>query len=406
MSEWGDTTLEDLLVLYDSGTWGQPAIQQQGLPVLRSTNIQGWELTLKTDLAYRTVSERDMERRKLEKGDLIVTKSSGSSHLIGEAALFNLDDSQGHYLFSNFTLRLRPNQALILPKYLHYYLRSPKARQVIADMHRTTSGLRNLQMTEYLSQPVVMPFQDEPERSLAEQQRIVARIEALLAEVREMRELHEEITADADAFMNAVLREMFRELQKNHQLESLGNENLCEIIPGQHILSRDYTDSPPGIPYITGPADFEEKYPNISRWTTKPKVLSKPGDVLFTVKGSGVGKVNCVPDSEEVAIGRQIMAIRTNPEFLLPDYLFYNLYGRFNEFQQLRQGAAIPGIRKDHVEAIELPIPSVTVQKQVVSHLETVRLEITEMQKSQSEDGQLLDELEQAILSQAFRGEL
>jgi type I restriction enzyme, S subunit len=198
MVKWGERKLETLLLLHDSGTWGQPATPQNGLPILRSTNIQTWELTLKTDIAYRNVPNRDRERKRLGKGDIIVTKSSGSPHLIGEAALFDLDDTKGSYLFSNFTLRLRPNPHLIAPQYLHYYLRSPKARSVIAEMHRTTSGLRNLQITEYLSQPVVLPCSDEPERSLAEQRRIVARIEALLAEVREIRKLQAEVTANCN----------------------------------------------------------------------------------------------------------------------------------------------------------------------------------------------------------------
>ena len=124
------------------------------------------------------------------------------------------------------------------------------------------------------------------------------------------------------------------------------------------------------------------------------------------VKGSGVGRTNCALADGVCAIGRQIMAIRPNPTVILTEYLFFNLRGRFAEFQQLRQGAAIPGIRKEHVEAIELPIPPIPVQEQVVSQLEIFRVEIAELQESNVSDLQLLFDIEQAILAQAFRGEL
>ncbi len=152
---------------------------------MRSTNINEWELDLNADLAYRCISERDQQRKRLQYGDIIVTKSSGSPHLIGEAALFNIRDEQTTYLFSNFTQRLRPDQSIVIPRYLHLYLKSPKARDVIGEMQRTTSGLRNLKLPDYEVQPVPLPYPGDPARSLATQRRIVARIEALFAELRE-----------------------------------------------------------------------------------------------------------------------------------------------------------------------------------------------------------------------------
>ena len=300
---------------------------------------------------------------------------------------------------------LRAKKGLTDSRYLYFACRSDFFINQLIPKQRGANYPAVTDSDVYETQ-LPVPYSDEPERSLAEQRRIVARIEALLAEVREMRKLHDEITADADNLLNAFLRETFDELQQNYLSKNLGDTRLCEVIPGQHILARDYKDSPPGTPYITGPADFGEKYPFISRWTTKPKVLSQSGDLLFTVKGSGVGKVNCVPVDMACAIGRQIMAIRPNPTILITDYLFYNLRGRFHEFQQLRQGAAIPGIRKEHVELIELPIPPIEIQKQVVSRLETIRTEAEEMQRSKKHDLLLLVELEQAILAQAFQGEL
>jgi restriction endonuclease S subunit len=80
--------------------------------------------------------------------------------------------------------------------------------------------------------------------------------------------------------------------------------------------------------------------------------------------------------------------------------------GRFDEFQALRQGAAIPGIRKEHVESIEIPLPSRELQLQAIAFLEAVQGEVSEMQRAQADEAKMLDEIEQALLRQAFRGEL
>ena len=61
---------------------------------------------------------------------------------------------------------------------------------------------------------------------------------------------------------------------------------VIDLISGQHIDAKDYNTDGKGVAYLTGPSDFGEVYPAISRWTEKPKKFAKSGDVLLTVKGS------------------------------------------------------------------------------------------------------------------------
>ena len=220
---WETRSLGELILLSDSGTWGDPGSPADGVPVLRSTNISAWELDLSADLAYRRVSERDRQRKRLLNGDIIVTKSSGSPHLVGEAALFDIRSEQVNYLFSNFTQRLRPNQSIVTPRYLHLYLKSPKARGVISEMQRTTSGLRNLKLQDYEAQSIPLPYPDDPARSLETQRRIVARIEALLAELSEARRLHAEIVADTGRVMEVARHEVFSELADHSPMTPFSN---------------------------------------------------------------------------------------------------------------------------------------------------------------------------------------
>jgi hypothetical protein len=72
----------------------------------------------------------------------------------------------------------------------------------------------------------------------------------------------------------------------------------------------------------------------------------------------------------------------------------------------MRQGAAIPGIRKEHVRAIKLPLPPIDIQSTVITKMVEYKNSIQLMIDDQIRTGELLDQMEQSILAQAFRGEL
>ena len=131
------------------------------------------------------------------------------------------------------------------------------------------------------------------------------------------------------------------------------------LISGQHIMECDYNRNNIGMPYITGPADFSNIYPIISKWTEKPKVNAIKNDVLITVKGAGVGKVNIL-DIHKAAISRQVMAIRTN---LSVYFIYYCLCYNFRMLQRLGAGSTVPGIDRRSILDIILPLPSLLGHK-------------------------------------------
>ncbi|MGI8670386.1 MAG: restriction endonuclease subunit S, partial [Aridibacter sp.] len=156
--------LKDVAISCDSGTWGDEVSENiVGNPVLRSSNITDFKLKL-ADFAWRQIPEKDIERKKLQNGDIIITASSGSSHLIGKCAYFTQPKDKYDYYFSNFTLRLRGDSEKINPKFLFYWLISNQARSYLQGADNTTSGLRNLNKTIYLDQPVPLPPLPEQKR--------------------------------------------------------------------------------------------------------------------------------------------------------------------------------------------------------------------------------------------------
>lgn len=163
---WPVVTLADTLDTCEAGTWGQePQAGSEVYAVLRSTNMLLDGRLDFADVAQRAVSRRTAERCTLEDGDLLLNRSSGSREHIGKLCFFRRpQDTDCLFLFSNFVQRLRPNPLQATSEYLFFYLRTDFARYTLERLYATSSGLRNLNMTEYLRQTIMLPPVDIQQR--------------------------------------------------------------------------------------------------------------------------------------------------------------------------------------------------------------------------------------------------
>jgi type I restriction enzyme S subunit len=188
----------------DSGVWGDiPDNSQNCYVVLRSNNIQEGLIVL-DDLSIRKVIDPNVvEAKSLRTGDILVTTSSGSKNLLGKSALFVQPLDGKKYLFSNFTMRLRPNTQAIEPTFLYFYLRSPQAKQVLMLLQDTTTGLRNLDRKEFIAQTIPVP-------TLAKQEQIAAELRGKIASAEKLKESIEKQLESIKALPQAILRKAFR----------------------------------------------------------------------------------------------------------------------------------------------------------------------------------------------------
>lgn len=141
-----------------------------------------------------------------------------------------------------------------------------------------------------------------------------------------------------------------------------------ELISGQHLTPDEYTDGlDDPIPYLTGPAEFGEISPTPSRSTRQTRAIAVSGDILLTVKGSGVGKLNRVSQSV-LAISRQLMAVR--PIIICGDFAELVLRSSEQHFQDKTVGIAIPGIGRDDVQGLVLGLPPLAEQYRIVAKVD------------------------------------
>jgi len=235
---------------------------------------------------------------------------------------------------------------------------------------------------------------------LAEQRRIVTQIDELATKLEEARRLRGEAVAELQALIPQHLAVVF---ESNAPRVRLGDETICQIVCGQHLTAEEQAAS--GVPYITGPADFTSRIAAPSRFAIFPRACSMEGDVLLTVKGAGVGKANLAP-SFRTAIGRQLFALRPRSDKLRTLYLWYVVQHSLRHFRDAITATTVPGIGREDVECLEIPLPPLTEQDHIVAELDALQAKVDAVKALQTETAAELDAMLPAILDKAFKGEL
>ena len=249
-----------------------------------------------------------------------------------------------------------------------------------------------------------------------EQKRIVDKIEELFTKLNAGVEELKKIQSQLNVYHQAILKvayngKLTEKWRKKHvaisdtdfKWKSAKISEIGELISGQHILKNDYNHEKKGIPYLTGPADFGDIYPFISRWTEHPKAVAKNGDILVTVKGAGVGKTNIL-NIDDVCISRQLMAIRTSE--IDPKFIFYFLLSNFPMLQKLGAGSTVPGIDRKSILNLNIPTPDRQEQKIVVEEIERYFSVVNELNETVSFILKKSVSLKHSIFNKAYNGQL
>ena len=154
-------------------------------------------------------------------------------------------------------------------------------------------------------------------------------------------------------------------------------KEIWELISGRDLSPSEYNADGTGIPYITGASNFINGKVELVRWTSTPQVLTETGDLLFTCKGT-IGEM-AFNDFGTAHIARQIMAIRNifglNSEYLALCMDFY-----IHEIKNAAKGL-IPGISREDILNLILPIPPEKYQKQVVLKVQEINVILSAIEK-------------------------
>jgi type I restriction enzyme M protein len=152
--------------------------------------------------------------------------------------------------------------------------------------------------------------------------------------------------------------------QTTFDLVNLGE--IAEVISGQSPESEFYNEKSEGRPFYQGRTDFGEIYlKSPTKWTTKTTKEAFKNDILMSVRAP-VGPVNI--STENICIGRGLAAIRPNDNVSL-FYLFYVLRSLNGKIKG-NGGAVFDSISRDQIKELEIPLPPLEIQEQIVTEIE------------------------------------
>ncbi len=153
-------------------------------------------------------------------------------------------------------------------------------------------------------------------------------------------------------------------INSNFPIVKLGE--VVEVIAGQSPKSEYYNYSGEGLPFYQGKTEFGDRVIGKPKtWTAKVTKEAFRKDILMSVRAP-VGPVNLA--TENICIGRGLAALRVK-EKIKVKYLFELL--RFIEPKiKGNSGAVFSNISRKQIEAIEIPLPPLSIQEEIVTEIE------------------------------------
>ena len=402
---WCVVKCKTILAANDSGVWGNdPLGDDLDKVVIRSTEQTidgGWciETPAKRDL-------RDIDYRgsRICKGDLLITKSSGSDLHIGKTTIADDYFIENECYFSNFIQRIRCNEKY-RPRLLWYLFNSIIIREQCVYLQNSTSGIGNINASIINNLYLPIPPIEEQTSIIrfldAECARIDAVMEQTRASIEEYKKLKQSIITEA----------VTKGIRPNRPMKESGIDWIgqipaewdCTTVNRIATVVRGASPRPAGDPrYFNG---------NDVPWITVAEVTNGDGKFIFTTEtyltaeganysriveegtlllsnsGAtlGVPKITkirgCINDGSLAFYNLQINQ----------DYLLYVFSGRTMELRKQMQGYGQPNLNTTIVKGLWLPLPTNEEQVEIVNFLDT---RITEIESLITKKEQFLSEME------------
>lgn len=189
--------------------------------------------------------------------------------------------------------------------------------------------------------------------------------------------------------------------------------NGCHLVVDCHNKTAPYVDT--GI-YLMRTSNIRDgqfkldgvKYvdePTFEYWSRR--CPPKENDILFT-REAPMGEAAIIPKGMTVCMGQRIMLLRVFQEYLKPQFLLHLIMSP--NFQRVMMNSAIgtgvKHLRVGDVESLSMPICSFEEQTQIVQEIETRLGAADEMEKAIDEALAQSETLRQSVLKKAFEGRL
>ncbi len=384
-------------------------------------------------------SSESPTQQLLEVGDVVVAMSSGSKSVVGKAAQLSRPWSG---TFGAFCGVLRPSAQLDAPYFGLFFL-TAGCRKAISDASAGTN-INNLKRQYFADLSLPLP-------PLAEQKRIVAKVEALLARVNAARQRLAKVPAVLKRFRQSALtaacsggltadwRGQQRGLEPASELlartlgeppngTAIDTDRLPELPEGwawttPEEVSLIIVDCPHSTPRWTdsgriclrttnfrpGLLDLTEvRYVSEATYDQRIERLQpSEGDVVYSREGGILGIACMIPSGLKACLGQRMMLFRVHEEYS-SSYFMHVLNSplTISRVQELTGGSASPHLNVGDIKRFPVPLPPAKEQHEIARRVEALFRLADAIEMRLAAATARAEKLTQAILAKAFRGEL
>jgi len=286
-------------------------------------------------------------------------------------------------------------------EFLKYWFRLPGVLATVdADCSGSTPLTRN-RFKEHFFLALEIPLP-----SLAEQRRVVARIEELAAQIHEARTLRHQAAEEAEALRASASAKLFTPSLGWHT-KQVGE--FCE--PPQYGYTESATEEAVGPRFLritdiqNGRVDWEGV--PYCRCPEPAKYLLKPNDLVFARTGATTGKSFVIRDCPEAVFASYLIRLRVRDTVSI-EYLYHYFQspGYWDQIADEKKGTGQPNLNGSKLEKLKVPIAPLREQRRIVAQLDALQAEVDALKRLQTETAVEINALLPAILDRAFKGEL
>lgn len=406
---WTIATLGQVCLKSQYG-WTSKAVQKGKLRYLRTTDISSetvnWE-----NVPYCKIEPDFKEDFLLRDGDILISRSGsvGLSYLV--------DDIPYECVFASYMIRFIP--FYVHSKYIYYFLQTDAYWKAI-NKEKSGVAMSNVNATQLSELKIPLPPLNE-QREIAETLDDffyqLDYYEKRLANIPKALEMYREMVLE-----QAVSGELTKEWRKENNIKNnwdnlKGNDVFNFITSGSRGWAKYYDDKGKIFIRITN-LNYEDlnidtspsklRYVNLPKQVEGKRTRVKEGDILISITGY-LGMIGVVPKKFPEAYVNQHIALARPKENTLSNYigLFLKSTTGQKQFKKMRRGTVKAGLSLQDIRNLQIPIPSLAEQKEIVHQVTTRLKKADRIEKEEYQNISYLPELRRKkVLEKAFNGTL
>lgn len=254
---------------------------------------------------------------------------------------------------------------------------------------------------------------------LAEQERIVAKIEALFQDIDEGVERLKSAQAQIKQYRQSVLKSAFEgKLYKTTDWKEVKLSKIADALGGYAFKSEKFSDvgyqiiRMGNIKPLTLNLEEKSVYIKDIDDKIKDKYLLQPNDIVITLTGTrkkrDYGYVVLIKDNSNLLLNQRLARLRPNDK-VNAEYLAYALQSEPYQTQFFLYETGNVGQGNVSMKALtdeSILLPTLPEQRRIVTEIEKRFAVADELEKAVNEGLEKADKLKQSILKKAFEGKL